>query len=452
MKGIPGIGSASGLPPDIVDQLMQAERIPVQNLENKKAKSQARLDLVNYLGDSINKIKENIGELANSRGFRDMKLISGDENILQGTVDPLTAQKGSWNIEVVQMAEKAAAVSNGFPDKDTTEIGVGYISFDTSEGEKEVYIDAANSTLDGVAQAINRADVGIQASVIQDKADKDYPWKIILSGKGVGEDNVIEYPTVYMLDGDMDFFFEQKREAKNGIIKLDGLEIEVSENQLNNIIPGVVVDIKQSAPGRVVNVSVKEDLEVVSGKVKSFVDSINEVLQFIQQQNQLTEASDTSKTLGGDQVLRSIEYKFRTLLQGSMIGTGSSIQRLSQLGIEFNRNGTLDFKQETFDAVLSRNPDEVQKFLAGDGFATGFIPRLRRTVNIVMDNSFGPVSNKRRSLQNEIDRADQRIESIERRLVNKERMLKRKFANLEQNMSRIKGQGALLEARLGGGQ
>tara|TARA_B100001248_G_C27399124_1_gene468444 strand:- start:1620 stop:2978 length:1359 start_codon:yes stop_codon:yes gene_type:complete len=452
LKGIPGIGSASGLPPDIVDQLMQAERIPVQNLENKKAKSQARLDLVNYLGDSINKIKENIGELANSRGFRDMKLISGDENILQGTVDPLTAQKGSWNIEVVQMAEKAAAVSNGFPDKDTTEIGVGYISFDTSEGEKEVYIDAANSTLDGVAQAINRADVGIQASVIQDKADKDYPWKIILSGKGVGEDNVIEYPTVYMLDGDMDFFFEQKREAKNGIIKLDGLEIEVSENQLNNIIPGVVVDIKQSAPGRVVNVSVKEDLEVVSGKVKSFVDSINEVLQFIQQQNQLTEASDTSKTLGGDQVLRSIEYKFRTLLQGSMIGTGSSIQRLSQLGIEFNRNGTLDFKQETFDAVLSRNPDEVQKFLAGDGFATGFIPRLRRTVNIVMDNSFGPVSNKRRSLQNEIDRADQRIESIERRLVNKERMLKRKFANLEQNMSRIKGQGALLEARLGGGQ
>ncbi len=42
-------GLASGLPPNIVDQLVEAERIPIKTIENQKGKQEARLKLVQNL-------------------------------------------------------------------------------------------------------------------------------------------------------------------------------------------------------------------------------------------------------------------------------------------------------------------------------------------------------------------------------------------------------------------
>tara|TARA_B100000749_G_scaffold279661_1_gene273100 strand:+ start:85486 stop:86862 length:1377 start_codon:yes stop_codon:yes gene_type:complete len=444
-------GMASGLPPNIVEQLVEVERIPIKNMETKKMKSEARLKLVNELDEGMNKIKDSIGTLASVRGFNDYKLTSGDNNIVSGTVDPNSAASGSWNIEVVELAQKAAAITNGFPDKDRTEIGTGYFRFETPDGDREVYIKGNTSTLEGAMNAINRANLGIRASIINDRKDSDRPFKLMLSGENVGGENRIEYPTLYFLDGDQDIYFDEEREAKNGLIKVDGFEFEVDSNQLTDIIPGVTVDLKQAAPGRQVNVSVSEDREVVSGKVKEFVDAVNGVLSFIQNQNRLTENTDTSQTLGGDGLLRSIENRFRRLLQGSVVGVSGSVNRLNQIGIEFNRNGTLTFSQEKFDGALAANPDGVQQFFAGDGFATGFIPSLKRTIATVQDQVFGPITVRKKALQNKIRQIDDRIGQKERQLEKKEQSLRRKFANLEQNMSRLKNQMSQVGAMGGGG-
>tara|TARA_Y100000817_G_C16846536_1_gene540265 strand:- start:26 stop:1402 length:1377 start_codon:yes stop_codon:yes gene_type:complete len=444
-------GMASGLPPNIVEQLVEVERIPIKNMETKKMKSEARLKLVNELDEGMNKIKDSIGTLASVRGFNDYKLTSGDNNIVSGTVDPNSAASGSWNIEVVELAQKAAAITNGFPDKDRTEIGTGYFRFETPDGDREVYIKGNTSTLEGAMNAINRANLGIRASIINDRKDSDRPFKLMLSGENVGGENRIEYPTLYFLDGDQDIYFDEEREAKNGLIKVDGFEFEVDSNQLTDIIPGVTVDLKQAAPGRQVNVSVSEDREVVSGKVKEFVDAVNGVLSFIQNQNRLTENTDTSQTLGGDGLLRSIENRFRRLLQGSVVGVSGSVNRLNQIGIEFNRNGTLTFSQEKFDGALAANPDGVQQFFAGDGFATGFISSLKRTIATVQDQVFGPITVRKKALQNKIRQIDDRIGQKERQLEKKEQSLRRKFANLEQNMSRLKNQMSQVGAMGGGG-
>ena len=40
-------GMMSGLPPNIVEQIMAAERVPIQNMQNKKGNIEAKLNLVN---------------------------------------------------------------------------------------------------------------------------------------------------------------------------------------------------------------------------------------------------------------------------------------------------------------------------------------------------------------------------------------------------------------------
>ena len=445
MAGITFSGMASGLPPNIVDQLMEAERIPVKNMEKAKGKQENRLKLLTDLESKINGITKGIGELASTKGFTDIKLTSGDPNIITGTVDATAGSSGSWNIEVEQLAEKAAALTNGFPDKDKTQIGVGYFKFDTPSGSKEVYINGQNNTLQGAANAINSAGLGVKATVLNDRANPDAPFKLMISGTSVGDENQVKYPTLYFLDGDQDIYFDEQREAKNGKVKVDGFEFEIAENTVKDVIPGVALDLKQAAPGRTVNINIKEDMEVVVGKIKTFVDGVNGVLSFIQQQNALTKDTDTTQTLGGDSLLRSVENRFRNLLQNPMFGMGD-VNRLAQLGIVFNRQGTLDFDEKRFNQTLNQTPMGVQKFLSGDGFSTGFIPTLKREIGTLLNSAYGPVAVRKRALQDSIQQANDRIANKERQLSRKEEQLRDKFAKLEETMSRLKGQAGQVAA------
>jgi flagellar hook-associated protein 2 len=434
----------TGLPPNIVEQLMEAERVPIKHMEEQKGKSEARLKLVEELGTKVGDIKKGLTELAGTRGFSDIKLVSTDPAVVQGTVDPTKYQPGSWNIEVVELAKKAGAITNGFPDKDQTTIGTGYLRFKTPDGNKDVYLNAKNNTLEGAANTINNAKVGVHATVVNDRKDKDYPFKLVLSADGVGTDKSVEYPRVYMLDGDQDMFFESENPAKNGSIKVDGFEFEISDNMLKDVIPGVTLDLKSASPGKAVNITVKEDQEVVSGKIKTFVDGINGVLQFVQAQNKLDKSTDTTKTLGGDSLLRSVEQRLRQIVQNPQYGVKSQVTSLNQLGIAFNRSGTLDFDQKRFNNALSSNPEGVQAFLIGDGFSTGFISSMKREIGNLLNPSYGPITNRSRGLKEKVDQFDVRIADKERQLVKKEEILRNKFSRLEETMSKIKGQGGAI--------
>ncbi|HRK07040.1 MAG TPA: flagellar filament capping protein FliD [Pseudobdellovibrionaceae bacterium] len=441
----------TGLPPNIVDQLVEAERIPVKQMEQRKEKLDGKLKLVNDLSSKVGAIRGSLGELASTRGFSDVKLQSGDPGAVGGTVDPSLAKPGSWNIEVVQLAQKASVITNGFPDKDTTQIGVGYFKFDTPEGSKDVYISGDNSTLEGAAKAINDAKLGVRASVINDRKEPDSPWKLVLSADGVGTDRSVEYPRLYFLDGDQDIYFDAKSEAKNGIVKVDGFEFEIGDNTLNDIIPGVTLELKQANPGRPVNITIKEDLEVVSGKIKGFVDAMNAVLGFLQQQSKIGKDTDTTKTLGGDSLVRSTEQRIRRLVQSPQTGLKGQVKTLNQLGIQFNRAGTLEFDQKKFNAELGRRPNDVQEFFVGDGFSTGFIASVRRELGSLTNPAFGPLANRTRGLEGQIRQMDERIAAKERQISKREDMLRNKFAKLEETMNKIKSQGAVSSAIAGGG-
>lgn len=449
--GISFGGINTGLPPNLVEQLIEVEKLPIKSLEGKKAKIDTKLKLVNDLETKLRDVTKNLKELAGTKGFSDIKLISGDPNVVEGTVDPELVRTGTWSIEVVKLASKAAAISNGFPDKDTTEIGVGYFRFDTPEGAREVYINGDNNTLEGAAKAINAANVGMKASVINDKSDPDAPWRLIVSAEKVGDDNTVSYPTLYFLDGDQDLYFDKEKPAENGLVRIDGFDVEIPSNTIEDLVPGLNIRLKQASPGKIIDLSVKEDGEVVSGKIKTFVDSMNSVLGFIQEQNKMNEKTDTTQTLGGDSTIRNVENQLRNLIQSPQYGINGEIKMLSQVGISFNRNGTLEFDEEKFNTILVKRPEQVQHFFVGDGFSTGFIAATKRTISGMLDGAFGPISNKKRGLQSQIDQADRRIEGLERNLQMKETSLKRKFANLEEKMSKFKQQGNFIAQKLGGG-
>ncbi len=440
---------ASGLPPNIVEQLMEAERIPINQMKGKKADDEDKLKLVGDLEGKLNEIGKNLGELTGTTGFFNNKLISGDPNVIDGQVDPEKVMTGEWQIEVMRLAQKPGAMSNGFPDRDKTQIGVGYMRFDTPEGRKDVYINSANNTLDGVAKAINASGSGLRAQVINDRKDRDNPFKLVVTGLGTGDDKQVTFPTIYMLDGDQDVYFDEAREAQNALIKVDGFEMELGENMVKDVIPGVILDLKQAAPGRPIRVKVKEDIEAIAGKIKSFVDAYNGALGFIQNQHKLGKDKSGKERLGpmgGDGLLRSVESSLRRVILNQQVGIEGSISRVNELGIEFNRNGTLNFNQEKFQKILATVPFDVAAFFRGDRLNTGFVPTVKRDIGQMTSSSnFGPIAIRKKGISDRIKNADQRIEAKEKQLEKKEEQLRRKFTDLETKMTQINGQGAAVQ-------
>jgi flagellar hook-associated protein 2 len=210
-----------------------------------------------------------------------------------------------------------------------------------------------------------------------------------------------------------------------------------------------------AAPGKEIHMTVKENVEVISGKIKSFVDAYNAALQFIQKQNTL-QAKEGSKNpslgpLGGDGMLRTIESDLRSAILNPVNGVETPIKRLSEIGIEFNRNGSLDFSQDKFNKVLNSNPAGVAAFLRGDGFNTGFITGLKSHINNLLQMPYGVIGNRKKGLDDRITQINSRIDMKERQLEKKEDSLHQKFANLEQKMSEMQAQQAKFAAMSRGG-
>ncbi len=447
MAGIRINGLASGLPPNLVDQVIEAERIPVKQMQDKKAKIEDKVKLVGDLETKINDIGKNLSSIMGRKGFVDKKFNSGFPDIINGTIDPEVADPGQWNLEVLQLATKSSVSSNGFPDKDETTIGAGYIRFmDTKGDQQEVYIDEDSSTLDKVAAKINDSNSGVRAVVVNDRSDKTDSYKLELSGLKTGDDNEIEYPSVYMLDGKQDFQFVENNKAKNAIYKLDGHQYENADNMITDLLPGVTLDLKQAKPGQPIRVNVSENYDLISEKMKTFVDSYNAALGFIQTQNKLTEGKDGVPhlgPLGGDGMLRMTESRLRSIIQTPQF-TDSDIQRVLELGIEFNKNGSLDFQQDKFKKILTADPMRVVKFLRGNLVDKGFLPTMTKSLRAINDSSVGIVGGRKKNYQDRSAQIDKNIERKEKTLAKREDQLRKQFSDMEGAMSKIQGQGAAM--------
>lgn len=438
----------SGLPKDIVQQIVEAEKIPIKQMEDRKGKIEDKKALVGQLTSLVESMRGEILKNKGSRSLREMKVNTGDNPNIAVTADKNVAEPGKYNLEVVSLAQKSSTMSNGVEDKDKTYIGVGYIKAVLPNGEtKEIYVDEGSATLSGVAKLINAdTELGIKAHVVNDGKGGDEPFRLILSMSETGDDNRAEFPYLYLVDGEVDIYFDQERPAVDAKVKLDGFEIEVANNKLTDLIPGVTIDLKKAKPGEEINIDITEDIEKIGGKMTSLVDNINNVLKFIKEQNTLSEKSDTSRTLGGDLTLTQIESKIRTAVF-TPIMTPKGPQRIGDLGITFERSGLLKFDQAKFEQALSKDYKSVSAVITGTyskegGKTNGFIDVLEGAASSLLTMPNGTLVTRKNGLQSQISQIDRQISNRQRMISQKEEILKAKFARLEETMSRIKGQGA----------
>jgi len=454
----------TGLPPDIVKQIIQSERRPIMALEDQKGKLEERGKLVSEIQGLVREIESSVREIDSMRKFRLLKADVGREDLMRVDIDSQVAQPGEYEIKIELLAQKSSAISNGFPDPDETDVGVGYFSYELPESEqhpdglyKEVWIDSDDNTLNGLAKKINdERALGLQAIVVNDGTFTENPYRLIITKVKSGDYQRVEWPSFYFTNGDQDFYVDQEREAHDAIIHVDGFRVEVPENRTSALIPGVSMELLNADENDEFTLSIKEDIPAIADKIQALVDKINKALKFVIDQNTLDAESDTSRTLGGDSTLQTLESRLRRIMLDPIL-TEFGVKRLNSAGIELQRDGLLKFNKEKFQVEIGKDFERVAQLFVGwydpeeEFYRNGFAQTLENAVVGFTRPGNGVLETRAQGVKSRIKEINRNIDNKERALALREQSLARRFARLETTMNELKSQSAGLAALGGGG-
>jgi flagellar hook-associated protein 2 len=423
------------------DRIARLEQKSLSKFDEKAQKIDNQLQLVNDLKGRFGKIRDALAPFRTPQDFRELKGVSSAPDILDiSAIDKTKADIGTYEFEVLNLANTNSIMTYGYPDRDKSEVGVGYISFKTPEGEtREVYIGTSSNTLDGVAGEINKAGLGVKAHVVNDGTDAESPWRLVITGEGTGWRENFEWPEFYLTDGDLEFDKERLREAKSAIVRFNGHPIMADENTIKDLLPGVNINLNDAQPGKTIKVDITPDIEVLKERAQSFVEGMNEVLSFIQAQNALGPDShkDPTKALGGDVGLKAIESRMRNIIQLTKNDAPSSVTHLRDLGIVFNRNGTLDYDPEKFQKALEDDFDGVASFFAGSSPLRGFANEMVGLVEGAIRRGDGMVSIKESALKTRLDRVENEKERATDRAQKRLEKIRSQFSRADAAMQNM---------------
>jgi flagellar hook-associated protein 2 len=440
---------------EALKQIIEAESQPIKTLEGRKAREEAKLKLFQEFKGKFANVDKALQEISSFKKLRELKVDLGDgAEAVSVTVDKERAQPGTYSLEIEELAARTSAMSNGFEDPDDPVLGIGFVVMESEAGELlEVFIDDNNSSLRGIAATINQQpDSPVRASVIKDMTDSDAPWKLILAGKKDGAIHDLSLPDFYFLDGTQDIYVDYDREAQNALIKIDGFPIEAESNDIPDFVQGINVHLKQARPDRPVTITITEDFQKIGGKMKEMVDQLNPILDFINKQNQVDEKTDTSKTFAGDTSLQTIEYRIRNMMHerfpvhqnGELLRTVS----MTDIGVEFNRQGQLVFKEDKFTKFMEADFDSLSQIVTGE---FGFAAQMGAVMKGYSSLGGGMLAMREQSLRGRIKQIDSQIDMKTRNLERKATALTDKFARLQGTLSGMQQQQQYLQASMGGG-
>ena len=178
-------GLATGMDTNsIVDQLMAIEHQPIDRLNTDKAWFESRRVAYGAFDGKLKNFLSAIENLGSSEDLRKMSVSASNDEFLSATADSDALPGASYQVEVVSLAQVQKNVSQGYVDKNAESFGFGELTLTVGDNEAvTINIDETNNSLAGIMEAINTADAGVNASIINDGTEK--PYRLVLTGEDV---------------------------------------------------------------------------------------------------------------------------------------------------------------------------------------------------------------------------------------------------------------------------
>lgn len=380
MATITSAGTNSGLDINkIITDLMAAERkAPTQRLDAKEAVLQAKLSGIGSLKSALSEFQTALASVNSTTSFQSLSATISDSSLFSATTTSV-AQTGGYDIKITALAQSQKLVTSTFTTVSDV-VGSGTLTFEfgTASGSfvpnktKTVTIDASHNTLAGVRDAINQAAIGVTANIINDGSGYRLSIGAVDSGAAnslrisvTGDSSGTNTDTLGLSRLAYDPFgtanMTQTVVAQNAALTVDGLAITSASNSVVGVVPGVTLNLKkaQASGDAAAKLTIGRDNAATSTAIESFVTAYNTLIDTSKTLTAYNATTGEKGALLGDFVMRSVTSQIRNILTGTVTGATGTLRSLTDVGISFQRDGSLKLKSSTLQAALTANPQAV---------------------------------------------------------------------------------------------
>lgn len=396
MQGITPTGSkGSNLDVEaLVDKLVKAEGAPTQNrLDRQEGEIQTHISALGIFRGALADFQDAVSGLRDAQDLRKVTATSSDEDkvaILAGRDAP----DGVFQVEVQQLAQAQRLTTQAFAS-DLEPLGRGNLSFqfgkiDPQSGRfvpnekarvSNIQITDDNNSLRGIQDAVNRADAGVRASLINDgqghrlvfsaaQTGAINAMRIVVSdddGNNLDRNGLSRFSHDPTQGNGAGMNLIETAMAQDAQVLLDGIEIRSPGNELKDAITGVTLDLKSTTEGQAVTLTTAFDVQGVSEAINNFVTAYNAMVETVNTVAGYDPETGEAGPLAGDAAVRGIAEQLRRTVGASYNAVNAEFGSLASIGIETQRNGTLSIDSSKVSGAVEQDLLQVAKLFARAG-------------------------------------------------------------------------------------
>lgn len=264
--------------------------------------------------------------------------------------------------------------------------------------------------------------------------------------------------------------------AQDSIVEMNGLSVTRPSNKIDDLVQGVTLNLKKPSD-EAVSVNIKYDKDSIKNSILEWVFNYNKTLEtitiltssdekVIEELSYLDdeEKAELQKELGtmkGNNTLNGIKNRLQTLSNDPYkADSHSSISVLNDMGIGTNvvdsgrfnlakLRGYLEIDEKKLDSKIEENPQEIKNFFAID-----------TNEDLVADNGLafqvgnflkaytstgGVISTKTSGIDTQVKRLEKEVETLESKMIGKEREYKIKYGRMEGMINEIQKKSSSID-------
>ncbi|WP_039042118.1 flagellar hook-associated protein 2 [Sporosarcina sp. ZBG7A] len=478
-------GLASGIDTEsMVKELMQAQRIPLDKITQKKQYFEWQLNDYRSANRDLKSFSDKLFDnviLEKNFNAKNVTVSAPDEISIKSKGN---SEDFSGTINVTQLATNATYTGGDKINIGKTLKGDSSIKIQGPGDTAPVEIEfAKGDSMDDIVKKINEKS---SVRAFYDEKTGNFGFTAKQSGKG--EIVISEGSKGTGIAGYLGISSKTQGVAKAGVdaeFQYNGMAITRSSNTF--ALDGMEISLK-AVSTKPITFSATTDTDKVFDTVKKFVEDYNKLIEDLnkkirepkyrdfqplsteqkadmkEKEIEQWEEKAMSGTLRNDPELSNLLTKMRTALSGSVdLGNGEKIS-LSSIGITTSKNylenGKLVIDETKLKEAISKNPADVQKLFSNevnDSKENQGIARILRTAvdatQSSIQKSAGKLgdNNNAFTLGRTLESMNKQIERFEERMKVVESRYWKQFSAMETAIQRANSQSASLMNAFGGG-
>jgi flagellar hook-associated protein 2 len=468
----------------MIDQLMKAERIPLDKLKQNRQIWEWKKEDYRTINSSLLNFRHRAFDMRLSNRFLLKTAVSSNSEAV--TASPSgKAVDGTYLVNVKQLAAKSFANSTGAlsgnpGDKIDLTSALTSISskfVDNNFGDSftingvNFNIDPSSDSLGTIMERVNNSAAGVH--MFYDRTED----KVFLSSRETGSGSIALSGT--FLTGTLKLDMSDPSNTKIGkdaIVEINGYEIT---RRSNSFTFGDVTYNIRNVTNRTITIQVKQDSDTIFNNIKSFIDDYNNLLNTLnkklseerfkdympltddkreklsEKEIEKWESMARSGLLRNNRILSRLTSRIRNEMGGFY--SSFEIKSLSAIGIQtlgHRDGGILHIDENRLRRAIEENPEALFQFFgSGSDDNRGLSRKLYDTIDSAINeiNSHAGQSSARFDqsfIGRTMRRIDDRILSMEDRLLRIEDRYWRQFTSMEKALSALNEQSMWLSQQL----